>query len=68
MFVMSGWPRGAVDSMRCTGDVLPGSGLLLTCLLARYIKGEGWQSGMQVRQVRERGVRRLERRWQKEHA
>lgn len=68
MFVMSGWPRGAVDSTRCTGDVLPGSGLLLTCLLARYIKGEGWQSGMQVRQVRERRVRTLERRWQKEHA
>lgn len=42
---MSGWPRGAVDSTRCSVDVLPGSGLLLTCLFARYIKGEGLAEG-----------------------
>lgn len=30
-FVMSGWPRGAADSARCSADVLPGSGLLLAC-------------------------------------
>lgn len=42
---MSGWPRGAVDSTRCSVDVLAGSGLLLTCLFARYIKGEGLAEG-----------------------
>lgn len=42
---MSGWPRGAADSTRCSVDVLAGSGLLLTCLSARYMKGEGLAEG-----------------------
>lgn len=66
MFVMSGWPRGAVDSTRCSVDALPGSGLLLTCLFACYIKGEGLAEGDAGETGEGKGAARKLEKWQKE--
>lgn len=50
---MSGWPRGAVDSLCCcSADVLTGSGPFAHSLAK---KDTGLQRGMQVKQVRRRG-------------
>lgn len=48
---MSGWPRGAVDSLCCcSADVLTGSGPFAHSLAK---KDTGLQRGMQVKQVKQ---------------
>lgn len=52
---MSGWPKGAVDSERCSADVLTGSGPFahtLTPSLFSLQNGQGWREWVQVKLAR----------------
>lgn len=66
--VMSGWPQGAVDSLRCSADVLTGFGPfahLFAPPLHSLQRGQGWGGAGEMGEVEREKWDRREPNWER---